>query len=151
MALLFRSRLFGLLLILASLPLDPGVALASRSALASGDQDAPPASEAMEARLRRIAEAVRERRGAAAEGAVAPPEDAVAGLFVNGGGPGLGIGWGNGGWPNGSFVNGWPNGGFRNGGWGNGGFRNGGWGNGGFRNGGFRNGGFRNGGFRNYW
>jgi rSAM-associated Gly-rich repeat protein len=76
----------------------------------------------MEARLQRIAAAVREQQ-AAGTTSKALPDDAVAW-----------IGWGNGGFRNGGFRNG----GFRNGGWGNG-FRNGGWGNGG---GGWRN--FRN-------
>ena len=142
MAFLSRSRLFGLLLILASLPLDPGVALAL-SAAATPSSPHPssgsPAADAMEARLQRIAAAVREQQ-AAGTTSKALPDDAVAW-----------IGWGNGGFRNGGFRNG----GFRNGGWGNGGFRNGGWGNGGFRNGGaWRNGGgggWRNGGFRNFW
>ncbi|MFM7361624.1 MAG: GrrA/OscA1 family cyclophane-containing rSAM-modified RiPP [Cyanobium sp.] len=130
MAFLCRSRLFGLLLILASLPLDPGTALAISAAATSAP--AATAAEAMEARLQRIATALRERQ-AAGEPAGAIPDNAVAWV----------------GWANGGGRAGWANGGgFRNGGWGNGGFRNGGWGNGGFRNGGgWGNGG---GGFRNF-
>lgn len=131
MAFLSRSRLFGLLLILASLPMDPGTALAS-SALSVPEAPANPGAEAMEARLQRIAEALRQQGIEATEGS-SIPADAVAW-----------VGWGNGG-----AGIGWGNGGFRNGGWGNGGFRNGGWGNGGFRNGGgWVNGG--GGGFRNF-
>jgi rSAM-associated Gly-rich repeat protein len=125
MALLSRSRLFGLLLIMASLPLDPGIALAISSATApsaSPPSSGGPAAEAMEARLQRIAAALREKQ-AAGTSPSALPANSVAW-----------IGWGNGGFRNGGFGNG----GFRNGGWGNG-FRNGGWGNGG---GGWRN--FRN-------
>lgn len=125
MAFLSRSRLFGLLLIMASLPLDPGIAMAISAATPPSSTTHPssgsPAAEAMEARLQRIAAAVRERQ-AANPSARALPDDAVAW-----------VGWGNG-FRNGGFRNG----GFRNGGWGNG-FRNGGWGNGG---GGWRN--FRN-------
>ena len=145
MAFLSRSRLFGLLLILASLPMDPGTALATGMAN-PGSTSAGGAignSEQMEARLRRIAAAVRERQNESdSTGAV--PEDALGYVYI---GPG-GVGWGNGGgFRNGGFYNG----GFGNGGFGNGGFRNGGFYNGGFRNGGFGNGGFRNGGFRNHW
>ena len=154
MKLLTHSRLFGVLLIAASLPMDPGVALAANAARAAlqtpGVHGAPP-DEAMEARLQRIAAAVRERQG---DEAASPTEqgigdDAISFVVV---GP-SGIGWSNGGWGNGGFYNGgWGNGGFRNGGFYNGGFRNGGFYNGGFRNGGgWRNGGFRNGGFRNHW
>ncbi len=134
MAFLSRSRLFGLLLILASLPMDPGTALASSAAAASAPATTDnPAAEAMEARLQRIAAALRQQGVEATEGS-SIPADAVAWVgWANGGGGG--VGWGNGGFRNGGFGNG----GFRNGGWGNGGFRNGGWGNGG---GGFRN--FRN-------
>lgn len=139
MAFLSRSRLFGLLLILASLPMDPGTALASSAASAPAEPTNPGA-EAMEARLQRIAAALRQQGISGTEGS-SIPDDAVAWVGWNNGG--VGIGWGNGGFGNG----GWGNGGFRNGGWGNGGFRNGGWGNGGFRNGGWGNGG---GGFRNF-
>lgn len=137
MALHSRSRLFGLLLILASLPLDPGTALATTTA-ASAPPAAPAnaAAEAMEARLQRIAAALREQGIEAGEGS-SIPADAVAWVGWNNGG--VGVGWGNGGWGNGFRNGNWGNGGFGNGGWGNGGFRNGGWGNGG---GGFRN--FRN-------
>ena len=126
MAFLSRSRLFGLLLILASLPMDPGTALAGSAAAAASASSPPanPGAEAMETRLQRIAAALREQGIEATEGS-SIPADAVA--WVR---------WGNGG------------GGI---GWGNGGFRNGGFANGGFRNGGFRNGGWRNGGFRNSW
>jgi|LakMenEpi03Aug12_release.lakeMendotaPanAssembly.Ray.scaffolds.fasta_scaffold215008_1 rSAM-associated Gly-rich repeat protein len=132
MAFLSRSRLFGLLLIMASLPLDPGIALAISSATAPPaphPANSGPAAEAMEARLQRIAAALREKQ-AAGESTAALPENAVAWV----------------GWANGGGAVGFRNGGFRNGGWGNGGFRNGGWGNG-FRNGGWGNGG---GGWRNF-
>ena len=140
MAFLSRSRLFGILLIVASLPMDPGAALATSMVRAEAPSAEPPAGS-VEARLRRIAEAVREQAQdpAAAERL---GRDAQAAVFISPGG----IGWGNGGFVNGGFGNG----GFYNGGFGNGGFRNGGFGNGGFRNGGFGNGGFRNGGFRNW-
>jgi len=135
MAFLSRSRLFGILLIVASLPMDPGVALATGMVRADAPSAEPPAGS-VEARLRRIAEAVREQEvdPAASERL---GSDAQAAVFV---GPG-GLGWANGGFRNGGFYNG---------GFGNGGFRNGGFYNGGFRNGGFGNGGFRNGGFRNW-
>jgi rSAM-associated Gly-rich repeat protein len=131
MKLLTQSRLFGVLLIAASLPMDPGVALATQASAAA--LSAP--QTALEARLQRIASAARER---AADAPSALGDDAISFVVV---GPG-GVGWSNGGWGNGGFYNG---------GWGNGGFRNGGFYNGGFRNGGFRNGGFRNGGFLNHW
>lgn len=127
MAFLLRSRLLGLLLILAALPLDPATALAIRAA--APQAPATPAAEAMEARLQRIAAAVQERE-ASAERSGAIPDDAVSWV----------------GWANGGGRAGWANGGFRNGGFRNGGFRNGGFGNGGgWGNGG---GGFRN--FRNW-
>ncbi|MCX5947153.1 MAG: rSAM-associated Gly-rich repeat protein [Cyanobacteria bacterium] len=136
MAFLSRSRLFGILLIVASLPMDPGVALATGMIRADAPSAEPPAGS-VEARLRRIAEAVREQEvdPSAAERL---GSDAQAAVFVTPGG----VGWVNGG--------GFRNGGFANGGFGNGGFRNGGFGNGGFRNGGFANGGFRNGSFRTW-
>ena len=89
----------------------------------------------MEARLQRIAEALRQQGIEGTEGS-SIPADAVAWVgWANGGGGG--VGWGNGGFRNGGWGNGgWGNGGFRNGGWRNGG----GWANGG--GGGFRN--FRN-------
>jgi len=140
MAFLLRSRLFGFLLILAALPVIPSAAQAAAS-------DGPdPDGLSVEARLRRIAEAVRgsEDWPDRPDGPIAGQEDSatcasddlLAYVFVNG--PGIG-------WRNGGFRNG----GFRNGGFGNGGFRNGG----GFRNSGGHHGGFRNGshGFRNYW
>jgi rSAM-associated Gly-rich repeat protein len=129
MKLFTHSRLFGILIVAASLPMDPGVALAARSVAASLE----PATTAgsLEARLQRIAAAVR------AEQASSIGDDAISFVVI---GPG-GVGWSNGGW---------GNGGFGNGGFYNGGFRNGGFYNGGFRNGGFYNGGFRNGGFRNW-
>ena len=151
MKLITQSRLFGILLVAAALPMDPGVALAASAASAARESAAPPGS--VEARLQRIAEAVREEQQQ--PGLVG--DDAISYVVV---GPG-GIGWNNGGWGNGGFANGgFYNGGFRNGGFYNGGFRNGGFGNGGFRNGGgaWRNGGggsaWRNGGgggFRNHW
>ncbi|MCT0248007.1 GrrA/OscA1 family cyclophane-containing rSAM-modified RiPP [Synechococcus sp. CS-205] len=134
MAFFTRSRLFGILLLAASLPLDPGVAralAASGSATSAGDQ--PRQSDAIEGRLRRIAAAIREHDDAEVAGNGASADGRLARVFLNG----PRVGWGNGG--------------FRNGGFYNGGFRNGGFFNGGFRNGGFRNGGFRNGGWRNYW
>ncbi len=134
MAFFTRSRLFGILLLAASLPLDPGVAralAASGSAPPAGDQ--PHQADAIEGRLRRIAAAIREHDDADAGGNGVAADDRLARIFLNG----PNVGWGNGG--------------FRNGGFFNGGFRNGGFYNGGFRNGGFRNGGFRNGGWRNYW
>jgi rSAM-associated Gly-rich repeat protein len=131
MAFLSRSRLFGLLLIVASLPMDPGMALATSMAPVDAASGEPPTGS-VEARLRRIAQAVREQGEQPAASAVG--DDALA--FVVVGGPRVG------------FLNG---GGFRNGGFLNGGgFRNGGFYNGGFRNGGFYNGGFRNGGFANW-
>jgi rSAM-associated Gly-rich repeat protein len=159
MKLLTHSRLFGVLLIAASMPMDPGVALAVSAASAAleapAPTGAPPPDASIEARLQRIAAAVREQQVRQAEGVdggdQADPlgDDAISYVVV---GPG-GIGWNNGGWGNGGFYNGgWGNGGFRNGGFYNGGFRNGGFYNGGFGNGGgWRNGGFRNGGFRNHW
>lgn len=107
MKLLTSSRLFGVLLIAASLPMDPGIALAALQA--------PPAKLGpVEARMRRIAMAFRDT----------PPATSGVGADA--------MSWWNGGFRNGGFRNGgfW-NGGFRNGGFGNGGFRNGG-----FRNGG---------------
>jgi rSAM-associated Gly-rich repeat protein len=133
MAFLSRSRLFGILLIVASLPMDPGMALATGMA-GRPDLGDEPSAGSVESRLRRIAEAVRERQELVGEpSSNGVPDDALAVVFVNG----PGVGWGNGG--------------FRNGGFYNGGFRNGGFYNGGFRNGGFYNGGFRNGGFLNHW
>lgn len=140
MALFTRSRLFGLLFLLA-LPLEGAAALAL-SAAGSTAADAPSQPLSLNERLERIAGAVRERDPKAAADGI--PDDALSYVFVNA----PGVGWGNGGFRNGGFYNG----GFRNGGFYNGGFRNGGFANGGFRNGGgWRNGGFRNGGFRNAW
>ena len=132
MKLITCSRLFGLLLFAAALPLDPGVVLAAQAASAALANPAPPGS--MEARLQRIAAAVQQQEGdaAAASGSGPLDENAISFVVI---GPG-GIGWRNGGFYNGGFYNG--------------GFRNGGFYNGGFRNGGFYNGGFRNGGFRNW-
>lgn len=137
MKLLTQSRLFGILLIAAALPMDPGVALAAHAAGAALEAAAAPPPGSMEARLQRIAAAVRQERGEQPQ-AGGLDDGAISYVVV---GPG-GVGWGNGGWRNGGFYNG---------GFGNGGFRNGGFWNGGFRNGGFGNGGFRNGGFRNHW
>jgi rSAM-associated Gly-rich repeat protein len=134
MAFFTRSRLFGILLLAASLPLDPGMGraiAASGSAPSAGDR--PRQSDAMEERLRRIAAAIREQDDAEAGGGEAGADGKLARAFVNG----PRVGWGNGG--------------FRNGGFHNGGFRNGGFYNGGFRNGGFRNGGWPNVGWRNFW
>ncbi|MFM7087904.1 MAG: GrrA/OscA1 family cyclophane-containing rSAM-modified RiPP [Cyanobium sp.] len=138
MAFLSCPRLFGILLIAASLPMDPGIALATGMAASPASPGAGEhePTEAIELRLRRIGAAMRQRSGEEGPGSL--PDDVVAGVFVNVG-P---VGWRNGGWGNGGFYNG----GFRNGGFSNGGF----W-NGGFRNGGFHNGGFRNGGFYNRW
>jgi rSAM-associated Gly-rich repeat protein len=129
MAFLSRSRLFGFLLIMASLPLDPGIALSISTApspSSSTPASSSPAAEAMEERLQRIAAAVREKQ------AMSDPTATVPGNAV------AWVGWANGGGAIGFRNGGFRNGGFRNGGWGNG-FRNGGWGNGG---GGWRN--FRN-------
>ena len=134
MASIPRSGLFGFLLLLAALdPSSAGLATsvlghgqgaAEGQALTGAPHDA--AADSIEARLRRISEAIREQ---APEGqSAAAADEKLAWVFANGGG----VGWRNGGW---------GNGGFRNGGWGNG-FRNGGWGNGG---------GWRNGGFLNRW
>ena len=140
MALFTRSRLFGLLFLLA-LPLEGAAALALSTAAATPAEGASPALSLNE-RLERIADAVRERDPEATAEAI--PDGALSYMFVNA----PAVGWGNGGFRNGGFYNG----GFRNGGFYNGGFRNGGFYNGGFRNGGgWRNGGFRNGGFRNAW
>ncbi len=131
-----RSGLFGFLLLLASLAPAAAGARAVIDAPPSPPLEAAPGS--IDARLRRISEAMGQASGqqpVGAEGQAKAPDGRLAYIFVNGGGPRFG----------------WGNGGFRNGGWGNGGFRNGGWGNGGFRNGGWGNGGFRNGGFRNFW
>jgi len=137
MKLITQSRLFGILLVAASLPMDPGVALAASAASAALEPAAPPGS--VEARLQRIAAAVREgqeqREADQQPGLVG--DDAISYVVV---GPG-GIGWNNGGWGNGGFANGgFYNGGFRNGG---GAWRNGGGGSA------WRNGG--GGGFRNHW
>jgi rSAM-associated Gly-rich repeat protein len=138
MAFLSRSRLFGVLLIAASLPMDPGMALATGTGAAPPPLDHVPRAGSVEARLRRIAEAMREREQQAEEaGMDGLPEEFRLAAFLNA--P-------RGGWANAGRV-GWGNGGFRNGG-----FRNGGFYNGGFRNGGFYNGGFRNGGgWLNSW
>jgi rSAM-associated Gly-rich repeat protein len=134
MAYVPRSGLFGFLLLLAALAPSPGMAASSAG---SGTTASAPnsalleqaADEHVEARLRRISAALRERDPAAASPTKPSPDTKLAWVFANG--PGVG---------------------FRNGGWGNGGFRNGGFGNGGFRNGGWGNGGgFRNGGFLNRW
>ncbi len=137
MAFLSRSRLFGILLIVASLPMDPGVALATAMVRSDAAPSTEPAAGSVEARMRRIAQAVRDQGDdPAAAGKIG--SDALALVIL---GPNR-IGWGNGGFANGGFANG---------GFYNGGFQNGGFYNGGFRNGGFGNGGFRNGGFRNSW
>ena len=129
MALFTRSRLFGLLFLLA-MPLEGAAALALSAASAGEGGVAAERPLSMEERLQRIAAAVRDQNPAAA--AEPLPDDALSFVFANG----PRVGWGNGGFRNGGFFNG----GFRNGGFHNGGFRNGGgWGNGGFRNGGFRN------------
>ena len=125
MKLLTQSRLFGVLLIAASLPFDTGLTLALRAATQAPTAEAA-SSGVMEARLQRIAAAARERAQHSDHAGVIGP-DAISYVVI---GPG-GLGWGNGGWGNGGFYNG---------GWGNGGFGNGGFYNG-FRNGGFGNGG----------
>jgi rSAM-associated Gly-rich repeat protein len=139
MAFLSRSSLFGVLLILASMPLEPAAALSNATA-SQADPGGAPAAGSIEFRLRRIAAAVREQEGVSPEEASSGrlPKDALSLVWGNG----RGVGFANGGF---------RNGGFRNGGFYNGGFRNGGFYNGGFRNGGFGNGGFRNGGFYNRW
>jgi rSAM-associated Gly-rich repeat protein len=144
MKLLTQSRLFGVLLIAASLPFDTGLALALRAATQTSptQQSAEAVAEAassgaMEERLQRIAAAARERAQQTSHSGVIGP-DAISYVVI---GPG-GLGWANGGWGNGGFYNG---------GWGNGGFGNGGFYNG-FRNGGFGNGGWRGGrGWPNGW
>jgi len=130
MAFFTRSRLFGLLLLVASLPLDPGVgrAIAASSSAQPAVSGPSRPADAMEERLRRIAAAIREHDDAAAGANEAGADGRLAAVFVNG-----------------------PRVGFRNGGFHNGGFRNGGFYNGGFRNGGFRNGGWPNVGWRNFW
>jgi rSAM-associated Gly-rich repeat protein len=146
MTFLPRSGLFGFLLILSAVapaatlaaPAGEGDPASAPQALASSQ--APLADDSVDARLRRISAALRERDAAA----IGDPEAAsgrqavdgkLAWVFANGGG----VGFRNGGFRNGGFLNG-------------GGFRNGGFYNGGFRNGGFLNGGgFRNGGWGNYW
>lgn len=136
MKLLTQSRLFGVLLIAASLPFDTGLVLSAQAAnqvrepqprSSSATGPASESARAMEERLQRIAAAARQ----------GVDDDAISFVVISPGG----LGWGNGGFGNGGFYNG---------GWGNGGFGNGGFFNGGFRNGGFHNGGFRNGGFRNW-
>jgi len=128
-----RSGLFGFLLLLAALAPAGAAARAVVDAPSSPPLEAAPGS--IDARLRRISQAMGEASGRppGAAGSAKAPDGRLAYLFVN------------------SPRFGWGNGGFRNGGWGNGGFRNGGWGNGGFRNGGWGNGGWGNGGFRNFW
>jgi len=127
MALFTRSRLFGLLFLLA-LPLEGAAALALSAASMGEGGVAVERPLSMEERLQRIAAAVREQTPEDI-GADPLPDDALSFVFVN------------------APAVGWGNGGFRNGGFFNGGFRNGGFHNGGFRNGG----GWRNGGFRNHW
>jgi len=102
-----RSGLFGFLLLLA--------ALAPAGALAQAASPLEAAPGSIDARLRRISQAMGPESPdpEPAEGRAKAPDGRLAYVFVNGGGPRFG--------------------------WGNGGFRNGGWGNGGFRNGGFRN------------
>ena len=130
-----RSGLLGFLLLLAALAPAAGRAATTPAEQPLNDlaQAAAPtdagAAGLVEARLRRIALALRQRAGEPAPEAGAQP-DLGAGETVS-------WIWGNRG--------GWGNGGFRNGGWGNGGWGNGGWGNGGFRNGGWGNG------FLNRW
>lgn len=148
MATFSRSGLFGFLLLLAALaPAGAGASsLTAAGATTLAGEEPQPAAFAspletapgsIDARLRRISQALREKapEQLGPEDPATSPDGRLAFVFANGGGRGVG----------------WGNGGFRNGGFGNGGFRNGGWGNGGFRNGGFGNGGFRNGGFRNFW
>jgi rSAM-associated Gly-rich repeat protein len=133
MAYIPRSGLFGFLLLLAALAPAAGMAATAPShpdspSFSSGQVE-PVAAESVEARLRRISAALKDRESLDPAAKPGSPDTKLAWVFANG--PGVG---------------------FRNGGWGNGGFRNGGWGNGGFRNGGWGNGGgFRNGGFLNRW
>jgi rSAM-associated Gly-rich repeat protein len=141
MAYIPRSGLFGFLLLLAALAPSAGMAANSAApthpdspSFSSGPVEPAAAVESVDARLRRISAALREREDLDAAATPGSTDDKLAWVFANG--PGIGF----------------RNGGFRNGGWGNGGFRNGGFGNGGFRNGGWGNGGgFRNGGFLNRW
>jgi rSAM-associated Gly-rich repeat protein len=110
MRLLTSSQLLGVLLILASVPVDTGMATAA------GQASSPPVAScpgSVEARMRRISSALRESGALADRAADHLGQDALS--------------W-------------WRDGGFRDGGFRNGGFRDGGFRNGGFRNGGFRNG-----------
>ena len=86
MKLFTHSRLFGILIVAASLPMDPGVALAASSVAASLEPTAPAGS--LEARLQRIAAAVRAGQ-ASSIGAEASSFVEIA--------PG-GVGWRNGRW-----------------------------------------------------
>ncbi len=110
MKLLTQSRLFGVLLIAASLPFDTGLTLALRAATQAPTAEAA-SSGVMEARLQRIAAAARERAQHSDHAGVIGP-DAISYVVI---GPG-GLGWGNGGFGNGGFYNGFRNGGFGNGG-----------------------------------
>lgn len=121
MTLINRARLFGILLIAASLPVDPGLALTANAASAVLEGNLPPGS--VEARMQRIAMAI-QQQSANSSG----DPDAANAVMLD---PSA-VSW----FRNGGF--------FRDGGFWNGGFRNGGFWNG-FGNGGFRNGGFRNG------
>ena len=125
-----RSGLLGFLLLLAALV--PSAVQASSGHAAPPDASGTPSAEAsstalaLEARLQRIAAAVRAQQGQqpAEQAPLTRPGqgDKLAWVWGNGRGVGAwrnGGGWRNGGWRNGGFGNGW-----RNGGWGNG-FRNG--------------------------
>ena len=132
MTLINRARLFGILLIAASLPMDPGLALTATAASAALEGNLP--SGSVEARMQRIALAIQQQ----AVSNSSDDPDAANAVMLD---PSALSWWGNGGF---------RNGGFRDGGFWNGGFRNGGFWNGGFGNGGFRNGGFRNVSFLNF-
>jgi hypothetical protein len=105
MAFYSRSRLLGLLLIMAALPLDLGAAMATglvnqRAPVAEGPNGATPAAAqpvaeigSVESRLQRIAAAVRERQMAVEGPSHAVPEDALAGGVRQWPRPGLGQ-WG---------------------------------------------------------
>ena len=125
-----RSGLLGFLLLLAALAPHAAQASSSPSApevIGPLSAEASPAASSLEARLQRIAAAVRAQQQGPEPSDQAPltragQGDKLAWVWGNGGGRGWGNGggWRNGGWRNGGFGNGW-----RNGGWGNG-FRNGG-------------------------
>lgn len=110
---LIGRGLFGLLLILASLPINSAAALALRQADRAGT---PIRSGQIDARLRRLNDALRTAEPGADHAITAVDAETLS--------------W---------FRDGFRNGGFRDGGFRDGGFRNGGFRNGGFRNGAWLN------------